>query len=80
MSDNKKYMIQFIKNVLNKESLDDIFFTLEIHLSGYVQRAISQLWPIFEKEHARYSLQNLTINDFICHFIRNLDRKPILDP
>ena len=80
VSDNREDKIQFIRDGLNKESLDDILLSLETHPSGYVQGAILQLWPLFQKEHARYSLGNLTINDHVCQFIRKLDRKPILDP
>ena len=80
VSDNKEDKIQFIRDGLNKESLDDILLSLEMHHSGYVQGAILQLWPLFQKEHARYSLGNLTINDLVCQFIRKLDGKPILDP
>ncbi|XP_052299939.1 uncharacterized protein LOC127903649 [Citrus sinensis] len=80
VSDNREDKIQFIRDGLNKESLDDILLSLETHPSGYVQGAILQLWPLFQKEHARYSLGNLTINDPVCQFIRKLDRKPILDP
>ena len=70
VSDNREDKIQFIRDGLNKESLDDILLSLETHPSGYVQGAILQLWPLFHKEHARYSLGNLTINDHICLFIR----------
>ncbi|KAH9698193.1 hypothetical protein KPL71_023923 [Citrus sinensis] len=80
MSDNREDKIQFIRDCLNKESLDDILLSLETHPSGYVQGAILRLWPLFQKEHARYSLGNLTINDPVCQFIRKLDGKPILDP
>lgn len=80
VSDNREDKIQFIRDGLNKESLDDILLSLETHPSGYVQGAILQLWPLFQKEHARYSLGNLTINDPVCQFIRKLDGKPILDP
>ena len=80
VSDNMKDKIQFIRDVLNKESLDDIFLSLETHPSGYVQGVILQLWSLFQKEHAQYSLGNLTINDHVCQFIRKLDGKPILDP
>ncbi|KAH9686257.1 hypothetical protein KPL70_014303 [Citrus sinensis] len=79
-SDNREDRIQFIRDGLNKESLDDILLSLETHPSGYVQGTILQLWPLLQKEHARYSLGNLTINDLVCQFIRKLDRKPILDP
>ena len=37
ISDNREDKIQFIRNGLNKESLDDIFLSLETHPSGYVQ-------------------------------------------
>ncbi|KAH9801963.1 hypothetical protein KPL71_001215 [Citrus sinensis] len=79
-SDNREDKIQFIRDGLNKESLDDILLSLETHPSGYVQGVILQLWPLFQKEHARYSLRNLTINDTVCQFIRKLDGKPILNP
>ncbi|KAH9735065.1 hypothetical protein KPL71_017621 [Citrus sinensis] len=80
VSDNREDNIQFIRDGLNKESLDDILLSLETHPSGYVEGAILQLWPLFQKEHARYSLGNLTINDPVFQFIRKLDGKPILDP
>ena len=79
ISDNMQDKIQFIRDGLNKESLDDIVLSLETHPSGYVQGAILRLWPLFQKEHARYSLGNLTINNPVCQFIRKLDGKPILD-
>ncbi|KAH9793150.1 hypothetical protein KPL71_004433 [Citrus sinensis] len=50
--------IQFIRDGLNKESLDDILLSLETHPSGYVQGAILQLWPLFQKENARYTTPN----------------------
>ncbi|KAK9226372.1 hypothetical protein WN943_011419 [Citrus x changshan-huyou] len=37
MSDNREYKIQFSRDGLNKESLDDILLSLETHPSGYVQ-------------------------------------------
>ena len=40
MSDNMEDNIQFIRDGLNKESLDDILLSLETHPSGYVQGAI----------------------------------------
>ena len=80
VSDNREDKIQFIRDGLNKESLDDIILSLETHHIGYVQEAILQLWPLFRKMRARYSLGNLTINDHVCQFIRKLDGKPILDP
>ena len=80
MSDNMKDKIEFISDGLNKELLDYIILSLETHPSGYIQETILWLWPLFQKEHARYSLGNLTINDYICQFIRKLDGKPILNP
>jgi Viral nucleic acid binding len=77
---NREDKIQFIKDGLSKESLDDILLTLETHPSGDVQRVILDLWHIFEKEHQRYSLWNLTLKDHVCQFIRKLDGKPIPDP
>ena len=43
VSDNREDKIQFIRDGLNKESLDDILLSLETHPSGYVQGAILQL-------------------------------------
>ncbi|KAK9222179.1 hypothetical protein WN944_010611 [Citrus x changshan-huyou] len=63
ISDNREDKIQFIRDSLNKESLDDILLSLETHPNRYVQGAILQLWPLFQKERARYNLGNLTIND-----------------
>ena len=76
VSDNREDKIQFIRDDLNKESMDDILLPLETHYSGYVQGAILQLWPLFQKEYARYSFRSLTINDLICQFIRKLDGNP----
>ena len=42
VSDNGEDKIQFIRDGLNKESLDDIILSLETHPSGYVQGAILQ--------------------------------------
>ena len=36
MSDNREDKIQFIRDELNNESLNDIFLSLETHPSGYV--------------------------------------------
>ena len=65
-SDNREDKIQFIRDDLNKESLDNMLLSLETDPSGYVQRAILQLWSLFQEECARYSLGNLTINDHVC--------------
>ena len=47
VSNNREDKIQFIKDDLNKKSLDDIILSLETYPSGYVQGAILQLWPSF---------------------------------
>ena len=64
---------------MSKESLDDILQSLEMHRSGYVQREIHNLWILFQKESAQFSLRNLTQKDIVYKFIRKLDGKPILD-
>jgi hypothetical protein len=43
--------IQFIKDDLSKESLDNLLLTLETHLSGDVHHAIHDLWPYFHKKN-----------------------------
>ena len=50
MYGNREDKIKFIRDDLNKESLDDILLALEIYPSGYVQGAVLQLWPLFQKE------------------------------
>jgi len=60
--------IQFIKDGLSKESLDNLLLTLETHPSRDVHHAIHDLWPHFHKEHDRLNLRNLTIKDPICQF------------
>jgi hypothetical protein len=81
VSINREDKIQFIKDSLSKESLDNLLLTLETHHpSGDVHRAIHDLWPQFHKEHARHSLGNLTKKDLVCQFLRKLDGKHIPDP
>jgi hypothetical protein len=80
ISINREDKIQFIKNDLSKESLDNLLLTLETHPSGDVHRAIHDLWPYFHKEHDRLSLENLTKKDPVCQFLRKLDEKLISDP
>jgi hypothetical protein len=46
---NHEDKIQFIKDGLSKESLDNLLGTLETHPSGDVHNAIHDLWPIFIK-------------------------------
>mgnify|MGYP000866703019 FL=1 len=80
VSRNREDKIQFIKDGLSKESLDDILLTLETHPCGLMQRELLDLWNKFKNEHQRYSLGNLTLKDPVCQFIRKLDGKPIPDP
>ena len=80
VSINREDKINFVKNDMSKESLDDILQSLEMHPSGYVQREIHDLWKLFQKKSVQFSLENLTLKDHVCQFIRKLDGKPILDP
>ena len=79
VSANRKDKINFIKDRLSKESLDDILLTLETHSCGAVHRELLRLWNLFRDEQERYSLGNLTLKDPVCQFIRKLDGKLILD-
>ena len=79
VSNNRQDKINFIKDGLSKGSLDNLLLTLETHPSGDVHIAIRDLWPKFQKECNKFSLENLTLKDPVCQFIRKLDRKRILD-
>ncbi|KAF3455863.1 hypothetical protein FNV43_RR00505 [Rhamnella rubrinervis] len=79
VSINREDKINFIKDGLSKESLDDILLTLETHPCGVVHRELLNLWHLFKDEQHRHSLGNLTLNDPVCQFIRKLDGKHILD-
>ena len=79
VSANREDKINFIKDGLSKESLDDILLTLETHSCGVVHRELLNLWNLFRDEHQRYSLGNLTQKDPVCQLIRKLDGKFILD-
>jgi hypothetical protein len=68
VSINREDEIQFIKDGLSKESLDNLLLTLETHPSEDVHHAIHDLWPNFHKEHDRFSLGNVTKKDPICQF------------
>ena len=74
---NREDKIQFIKDGMSKESLDNILLTLETHHCGLVQRELLSLWNQFKDEQQRLSLGNLTQNDPVCQFIRKLDGKLI---
>jgi hypothetical protein len=79
VSINREDKIQFIKDGLSKESLDNLLLTLEPHPSGDVHHAIHHLWLYFHKKHDRLSLGNLTKKDHVCQFLRKLDGKLIPD-
>ena len=79
VSVNREDKIKFVKDDMSKESLDDILRSLETHPSGYVQREIQNLWKLFQKESAQFSLGNLTLQDPVFHFIRKLNGKHIID-
>ena len=66
VSINREDKIQFIKDGLSKESLDNLLLTFKTHPSGDVHRAIHDLWPHFYTEHAWHSLGNLTTKDPVC--------------
>jgi len=76
---NREDKIKFVKDGMSKESLDDILRSLETHPSGYVQREIQNLWKLFQKESAQFSLGNLTLKYHVCQFIRKLEGKPIFN-
>jgi hypothetical protein len=80
VSINREDKIQFIKDGLSEESLDNLLVTLETHPSGDVHHTIHDLWPYFHKEHDRLSLANLTKKDLVCQFFKKLDVKLIPDP
>jgi hypothetical protein len=62
VSINREDKIQFIKDGLSKESLDNLLLTLETLPSGDVHCVIHYLWSYFYKKvkYARYSFKNLT--------------------
>ena len=78
VSNRREDKIQFIKDGLSKESLDDIQVILESHPSGNVQIEILRLWKKFQDEY-EHRLGNLTLKDSVCQFIRKLDGKHIPD-
>ena len=79
VSVNREDKIQFIKDGLSKEPLDNIIQALETHPSGDVHIVLLDLVQLFKKEKERYSLGDLTLKDPVCQFIRKLDGKQILD-
>ena len=51
--------------------MDDIIQTLETHPSGHVQGVLLDLFELFRKEKARYSLGNLTLKDLVVSLQEN---------
>ncbi|KAL6514825.1 hypothetical protein OROGR_020404 [Orobanche gracilis] len=76
-STNREDKIEFIKNGLSKEKLNDIQSSLETHSSGLVYHEILCLWNKFNAEYEK-RLGNLTVKDLVCQFIK-LDGKHIPD-
>ena len=66
ISVNREDKINFIKDGLSKEPLDDIVQALETHPCGLVQRCLLDLMELFNKEKERYSLGDLTLKDPVC--------------
>ncbi|KAL6550280.1 hypothetical protein OROMI_020768 [Orobanche minor] len=77
-STNREDKIQFIKDGMNKENLDDIEISLDKHPSGLVHYGIQYLWNKFKPEYEQ-RLGNLTLKDPVCQFVRKLDGKLLPD-
>ena len=75
VSINQEDKIQFIKNELSKEPLDDIIQTFKTHCNGNVPIIFLDLMKLFNKEKECYNIRYLTLKDIICQFIRKLDEK-----
>ena len=71
--------IQFIKDGLGKEPLDDIIQAFKMHPNGNVHIVHLDLMKLFKKEKEWYVLRDLTLKDPICQFIRKLNGKQILN-
>ncbi|KAL6492724.1 hypothetical protein OROGR_033130 [Orobanche gracilis] len=76
-STNREDKIEFIKNGLSKEKLNDIQSSLQTHSSGLVYHEILCLWNKFNAEYEK-CLGNLTVKDPVCQFVK-LDGKHIPD-
>ena len=76
---NREDKIQFLKDGLSKELLDDIRLTLETHPCGQDQRYLLIYWKLFKEKKEHNSRKKLTVKDSICQIIRKLDRKQILN-
>ncbi|KAL6566111.1 hypothetical protein OROGR_001726 [Orobanche gracilis] len=76
-STNREDKIEFIKNGLSKEKLNDIQSSLDTHSSGLVYHEILCLWKKFNSKYEQ-RLGNLTIKDPVFQFVK-LDGKHIPD-
>ena len=63
---NREDKIQFLKDGLSKELLDDIRLTLETHPCGQDQRYLLIYWKLFKEQKECNSLGNLTVKDPVC--------------
>jgi len=79
ISINREDKIQFLKDGLSKESLDNILQTLETHPSGDVHRVLLALANLFDREKERHRFEDLMSEDPICQFIKKLDEQQIHD-
>ena len=68
VSDTREDKIKLVKDGMSKESLNDILQSLETHRSRFVQREIYNLWILFQKESAQFSLGNLTKKEVRIRF------------
>jgi len=75
VSINREDKIWCIKDRLSKESLDDIYLTLEAHPSGDVHRVLLNLFWLFQDKNECYHPKDLTINDLVCWFFKKIERK-----
>ena len=66
VSVNREDKIQFIKDGLSKEPLDNIIQALKMHLSSDVHIVLLDLMLLFKKEKECYSLGDLTLKDPVC--------------
>ncbi|KAL6543492.1 hypothetical protein OROHE_010114 [Orobanche hederae] len=71
---NREDKIQFIKDGLNKENLDDIEISLDTYPSRLVHYGIRHLWNKFKLKYEQ-RLGNLTLKDPVCQFNHPLPQK-----
>ena len=78
VSVNREDKIKFVKNDMSKELLDDNLRLRHIRVDMCNVRLIIY-GSCSKKKSARFN-KNLTLKDHVCHFIRKLDGKPIINP